>query len=661
MPRRDSAPVPTPANALRTAAAKRAASASLWVSLAVFAWILGSTSWICDDAFISFRSVEQLIEGNGPRWNPHERVQAFTHPLWFGAVASARVALGDPPLAAKVLSFVLALATFWLVAGRLRTSVDRVLLLLALALGSRAFVDFSSSGLEDPLSHLLLAIFALVLLGRLGNPLRASLERLQRAGWAAGLLLLCRHDNLWLVAPPMLWLGWSTWRRDGRTLVEVLLAAVPGFVPFGIWTLFSVVYYGFPIPNTAYAKLNTGVAGHDLWQHGVQYLTHTATWDPVTISVVFFGAALWLRRGRLGGCVAFGMALHVLYVVRVGGDFMAGRFFTETFVLGLCTVLLYAPRSALRPALAVTAAFLAFWPLSPFRISDAYRSYDPDDHHGIADERAFYSGRNSYQGFDRRWPIALWRLQAQRGPQEHFEVGFSAFAVGTDKIVIDRFALADPLLARLPADDDWKRIGHFRRSVPAGYVESLRSGTNQIANPYVHRLYDDLKLVTQGPLFSAERWAAIWRLNVAIRRPGCLEPPCRKLVTHVLPPQLFAPLLPRVEPDVGGLDRVVAQGDDPRSFVVEGRVPFGLLDDEQLIRLFLPEHPASDALDILPGQDPAGDLRGFRAVLTFDDDAAAERVIASTCAAVAAEGGRWQLLPRLDAGGAVCARLALEP
>lgn len=639
-----------------------AAKAAFWIVLVVAGWILAKTSWICDDAFITFRSIEQLADGNGPRWNPHERVQAFTHPLWFAGLAATRAVVGDPARAAVLLSWVLAMASVWLLATSQRTSWESVLFVFALAVTSRSFIDFSSSGLEDPLSHLLLVLLALPLAY---DQDRSRLSQLRRAAWPAGLLLLCRHDNLWLIAPPILWLAWQAMRAERSTLGTTLRAAGPGFVPFLAWTTFSVGYYGFPFPNTAYAKLNTGVPGYELWEHGVQYVTHTAAWDPATIVAIVMGLVLWARRGGIGLAVAFGMALHLLYVVRIGGDFMAGRFLSEPFVVGLVAIVSLAPSRSRPPTIAACALFVATWPLSPFMIDDAYGSYRPEQHHGIADERAFYSGRNSYSGFERRWPIPLWR--SQTGPQEHFEVGYSAFAAGTDHIVVDRFALADPLLARLPTDG-WKRIGHFKRNVPAGYLESLRSGTNQIQNPFVHRLYDDLALATQGPLLAPERWAAIWRLNLRYRRPGCADPPCRQLATHLLPQQWYSPLLPLVDPSWGGID-VVRSGlqtpsadggpAEPNSVVVEGRVPFSLLENDQLVRIFLPAHPTRNSLHLPPGQDPAGDLQHFRAVLTFEDTETAQRAAAALCAAVAADGGEWLLLPRLDSASGVCSPLAL--
>ena len=86
--------------------------------------------------------------------------------------------------------------------------------------------------------------------------------------------------------------------------------------------------------------------------------------------------------------------------------------------------------------------------------------------------------------------------------------------LGPKAVLIDNFALFDPLLARLPATyTPYWRTGHFRRTIPIGYMESLQSGRNLIADPGVAPLYDALHTITQGPLWDATRIAAIVRLN----------------------------------------------------------------------------------------------------------------------------------------------------
>jgi arabinofuranosyltransferase len=62
-------------------------------------------------------------------------------------------------------------------------------------------------------------------------------------------------------------------------------------------------------------------------------------------------------------------------------------------------------------------------------------------------------------------------------------------------------------------DPDW-RVGHFERRIPAGYVQTLMSGRNVIADPRTHAYYDVIRTVTRAPLSAPGRLAAIVDLNL---------------------------------------------------------------------------------------------------------------------------------------------------
>ena len=55
----------------------------LWLYAFVFIVTVVNASWISDDALITMRHVLNFINGYGPVFNVGERVQAYTHPLWF--------------------------------------------------------------------------------------------------------------------------------------------------------------------------------------------------------------------------------------------------------------------------------------------------------------------------------------------------------------------------------------------------------------------------------------------------------------------------------------------------------------------------------------------------------------------------------------------------
>ncbi len=593
---------------------------SLLVALA-FVVLFVRTAWISDDARITFRSVEQLHAGNGPRWNPHERVQAFTHPLWFLALSAARTLSADTAGNALFLSALLGLVTLWL-SRRLFDDPRRWLIAWGLLLSSKAFVDFSSSGLENPLVFALLTLL-LVLLG--ARPDEAFPARpLASAGALAAttaLLLLCRHDLALLIGPPVAaaLLGPAV-ETPRRTLGRALLGALP----FVAWTLFAIVYYGFPFPNTAYAKLANGVPAAELWQQGIAYGTNLARWDPLTLVVLIGGTGLALFRRRPGVWMGLGMAAYCAYLLRIGGDFMAGRLFTPVLLWAAFEV---AGRLPLRRAGLLVAALLLYaivLPGSPWTSGAGYRpAYDhrTAGETGITDERGYYFKGNSLAAhlasFDRTGPPLVDSVTVAGA------VGATGMQAGLDRIVVDENALCDPLLARLPAERPW-RIGHFRRAIPAGYLDSLRQGRNRIENRYVRALYADLRKIAQGPLWSGERWRAIARLNLHPPRLPCAAPPCREMSVIVMPSSAYSPRFWRVEGALSGVRR------DQERVRVEGRLQYGDLVADQRLFVSVPSAPLSSALVEPEHPAPPG---AFAFELRFNSPAEALAAVRQICVA----------------------------
>lgn len=68
-------------------------------------------SWLSDDAFITMRSVDNLIHGFGPTWNIGERVQSFTHPLWMLLLTLVYMLVPNEVLTPVLLSLVFAVGT----------------------------------------------------------------------------------------------------------------------------------------------------------------------------------------------------------------------------------------------------------------------------------------------------------------------------------------------------------------------------------------------------------------------------------------------------------------------------------------------------------------------------------------------------------------------
>ena len=69
-------------------------------------------------------------------------------------------------------------------------------------------------------------------------------------------------------------------------------------VPAAAWLLFATIYYGFPLPNTYYAKVATGIPSSLLYRQGLAYLFNSLAHDPVTLTSI--GVRGRARRARGG-------------------------------------------------------------------------------------------------------------------------------------------------------------------------------------------------------------------------------------------------------------------------------------------------------------------------------------------------------------------------
>jgi len=52
-------------------------------------------------------------------------------------------------------------------------------------------------------------------------------------------------------------------------------------------------------------------------------------------------------------------------------------------------------------------------------------------------------------------------------------------------------------------------MGHFPRALPAGYIDTIETGNNHLADPDLAAYYDRLHLVNAGPLWSARRLSTL--------------------------------------------------------------------------------------------------------------------------------------------------------
>ena len=461
--------------------------------------LLLRTAWMAEDAYISFRVLDNFLHGYGLRWNIDERVQVYTDPLFLAIVTIATWISGNVYLAAIGVSLVLTLCAFFLIMKD-ASQIGIVTATTALVF-SKAFVDFSISGLENPATHLAIGAY-LVSYWRKRDPFTLSL--------IAALAVTNRMDTVLLFLPSLV----AVYFRAGR---KVWKPALIGWSPFLAWSLFSLFYYGFLFPNTAYAKLAAGIPVRDLIFQGIVYFMNGFRVDTATMFVIMLGLIIvYLEREWMLG---LGMMLNLIYILRVGGDFMAGRFFSASLFLSAALIARYwKPNPVFAASMLALLAGLGMWIPAP-TITSAHAAYTTKwaDAGGIADERAYYypgSGLLLYRR-DVLWPLSVGSQLGDAAKKSKQKlaiagaIGYFGYFAGPGVHVIDSLALADAFLARLPIAPEGWRIGHYPRIIPDCYPDTVITGVNQIDDPKLHEYYDHLHTVISGDLFSPKR---LWEI-----------------------------------------------------------------------------------------------------------------------------------------------------
>lgn len=299
---------------------------------AVHAWML---QWTCDDAFISFRYAQHFVDGHGLVFNldPSEApVEGYTNFSW-----TMWLALGS------MLGFGHEGLTSWSIFWGAVCHAGTVLLLAMMAWrvsNGRAVVPIAACAYAavhhaSSLAPAGLETALFVLLGTVMLRFAMSM-RCVRQAWLMGFVgVICamtRPDGaLFVGMGGMFVLYDAVKRRAPRLLVGYVAPFVFVFVPYLLW---RYSYYGFWVPNTAFAKS----AGEPLlglgWSYVSGFFACYYALLPAVVPLVWFVlrkpdlmAPVDPLLGRRPWLVLLAFAVpYVAFVTWVGGDFMFGRF-----------------------------------------------------------------------------------------------------------------------------------------------------------------------------------------------------------------------------------------------------------------------------------------------------------------------------------------------
>lgn len=478
-------------------------------------------AWIGDDALITLRTALNATHGWGLGFNAAEAVQAYTHPLWFVLWTTLGSLTGQ--WAFGVLAMGVAFTTLAVALLVFRVSSVPVLIgVTALLLFSNAFMEYSTSGLENPLAYTFAGILITLTAVRpesLGSTTWALLLGVSAAG-----LFLTRMDLVVVLIPVMVTLVWE----NRRNLREILLGIGAFALPTALWFLWTYAYYSTWLPNTFAAKRNVSIPMAELVFQGFRYLWVGFENDPVTLLALILGVALAVS---FGGVIvrawAVGILAYLAYILWIGGDYMGGRFLAVPVYIAIFLIplalrhfslkgpmnrVLSGSTAAATAAVILVLATVVSMGQTPVALANPEAArWDYGTSAGIADERglsiergralrtALIEGQSSIPGFrdlndpgtseltllsihglTKQWPTP----ETADGTPEGVTAICSllpvvALSTGPRAHLIDTCGLTDRLMASIPYTANtplgW-RAGHLERELPQGYLEAVRSG-----------------------------------------------------------------------------------------------------------------------------------------------------------------------------------------
>ena len=222
------------------------------------------TAWIGDDAQITFRQIWNFINGDGITFNFGERVQSFTHPLWFLIISVISFITRELFLTTIIISIFFSvsaiLVLLWLEYDLNKGKLS-ILSPIYLLIFSWAYVDYATSGLENALSNFLVSLIFLLIM-------RTNVQKnIYLIYIILALLVLNRLDYSVLFLPLAILMIFET-----KSVKHFLFSISIGLVLIISWHLFATVYFGTPFSNTFYAKTNTEFPIIEVISNGWKYI-----------------------------------------------------------------------------------------------------------------------------------------------------------------------------------------------------------------------------------------------------------------------------------------------------------------------------------------------------------------------------------------------------
>ncbi len=295
----------------------------------LFLYLYKSLRFVQDDAYITFRYVKNFIAGNGLVFNIGEYVEGYTNFLWLLLLSLTSILGFGIEQTSTNLSIFFAIVTIVLTyiitkvalnsSNGNQPTVRKTLVALipsALLILTNSFGYWAVSGMETTLFVALVMVSILVYFTQPGGKLKYSLPVLMffiyllRPEGIVVFLIIYSHKVFYI------FLQKNNLKSDVKKLIQDVSLFV---VLIAVYTAFRLFYFGYPFPNTYYAK-----SGFSLiyFNAGLDYFLGFCKANLLYGFMLLFPLYLFFKKrlNRITSLLIYFILSYSAAVILLGGD-----------------------------------------------------------------------------------------------------------------------------------------------------------------------------------------------------------------------------------------------------------------------------------------------------------------------------------------------------
>ncbi len=494
---------------------------SLLVIFVCFVLICISNKFIQDDAYISFRYIQNFVNGNGLVFNIGERVEGYTNLLWVLILSVFVMMKMNVESIAQILSVLFGIVVLYItfkISEIIDVKDDTKLLKKTkneepstslkylnlipsvLLVCTASFIFWSISGMESTMfiSFTMLGIYFYIKDRNIGKvnykfPIFILLATLTRPEGLYFFGLIIIHKFIFDLKEN---------KSEGIKMFfsrNNLISYSVYIVPVIFYFIIRYSYYGYLFPNTYYAK--TGFSAAYL-NSGIEYFTKFLTSYLLYGIVLIAPLYLFKTKDNIFEVSLFYLIIvaFMLYVISVGGDVLKqNRFFLPVLPLiyilfaKFLTKLYYILKNKLSSGTALVSVFIISILLCIFYYSSQKENLDKDiqSENGLVDKMRISGSWFKNKQIQLGRPLNLAATT----------IGAVSYFAGSNVNVIDLLGLTDKEIAHNPKiipEISELSVGWRERNYNADYVMSRSPDYIYFSTGVKPSAYAERALYTNG-------------------------------------------------------------------------------------------------------------------------------------------------------------------